>query len=415
MNYIQLLEATDYFPHVGQLRFHESDARFKVLIAGARFGKSLAAGKEVLRELLTSTSHGWLIGPTRALTMPEFAHLAGSAEKLAVLAGTRAHAEYDSLLLSHGGRVDCLSARVPHSLLGKEVDWMILCEAARLDSETFWRVLRARLTTRQGRLIVPTTPWGHNWIEQLYQRGLGGVTDWESFRYATWDNPLIAPSEIEDARSQLPAEVFDEQYGGAFTARSGRVYAEFERAVHVRDALAAPQGAVFFRALDFGYVNPFVCLWGALDNDDRLLVFDEYVATCRTLDVHAAEIARRDETNIARGLVAGFCVADPAGRGEREELARMGLPNARAENALSAGIDAVRRRLGRRADGTRGLLIASHCHNLIREFESYCFADGAGAREALPLKGNDHCLDALRYLCMALSRRVGWREASEVC
>ena len=41
-----------YAPHAGQLKFHDSDARFKVLIAGARFGKSLASAKETLIELL---------------------------------------------------------------------------------------------------------------------------------------------------------------------------------------------------------------------------------------------------------------------------------------------------------------------------------------------------------------------------
>ena len=35
-----------YRPHAGQQAFHDSDARFKVLIAGARFGKSLAAARD---------------------------------------------------------------------------------------------------------------------------------------------------------------------------------------------------------------------------------------------------------------------------------------------------------------------------------------------------------------------------------
>ena len=37
-----------YFPHAAQLKFHASDARFKVLIAGARFGKSMASARETL-------------------------------------------------------------------------------------------------------------------------------------------------------------------------------------------------------------------------------------------------------------------------------------------------------------------------------------------------------------------------------
>ena len=401
-----------YEPHAGQLQFHNSDARFKVLIAGARFGKSLAAGKDVLRDLLCGQTRGWLVGPTFALTRPEFDYLLADARGRLALgvssysegkSGEGARVRFDS-----GAEVQCMSAQRPEGLLGREVDWMILCEGAHLDRDAYERFLRARLATRQGRLLVPTTPHGHNWIKELYEKGIAQTGEWQSFRFATWDNPRIAAQEIEAARAELSPEVFDEQFGGAFVARAGRVYSEFERAVHVR-ACRPGAGALFWHAVDFGFTNPFVCLWGALDHDERLLVFDEYHCASQTLHTHGQEIKRRDDELRAQGLLAAGGVADPAGRVEREELARHGLSLWPAENALLPGIDAVRQRLRVRPDGTRGILVDPRCTNLVREFEGYCYEKFAKGEEPLPLKRDDHCLDALRYLCMALSRRVDWR------
>lgn len=39
-----------------------------------------------------------------------------------------------------------------------------------------------------------------------------GEKDWQSFKYTTYDNPYIDPAEIEEAKSQLPAPVFEQEY-----------------------------------------------------------------------------------------------------------------------------------------------------------------------------------------------------------
>lgn len=412
MKLTDLYARLDYTPSSGQLQFHESDARFKVLIAGARFGKSLAASKDVLRDLLCAQTRGWMVGPTFALARPEFDYLVNDVRsrlRLAVCEElTSPRAEHAFVRFTNGSEVHCVSASRPENLLGQEVDWMILCEASHLQREAYERFLRARLTSRNGRLLVPTTPKGHNWIKGLYDRGIVQGQDWQSFRFATWDNPRVSAKEIEAARAELPAEVFDEQFGGAFVARAGRVYPEFERAAHVRP-LALAQGSMFWRGVDFGFTNPFVCLWATLDRDGRLLVFDEYFRAGATLSQHAAEIRRRDDALRAQGCLCAGGVADPSGRAEREELAGLGVTFWPAENALLAGIDAVRQRLRSRDNECRGLLIDPVCANLVREFESYCYEKAAGGDEPLPTKRDDHCLDALRYLCMALGRRVDWQ------
>lgn len=403
----ELFHLLRYEPHAGQLKFHASDARFKVLIAGARFGKSLASAKESLGEMIAGPSRGWLVGPTYALTRPEFDYIRDDT-----LVGFDSQVVETSnpakLSTSWGAEIVALSAHAPEGLLGSEIDWLILCEAAHIEREAFERFLRARLTTRSGRLIIPTTPRGRNWIQDLYNLGQSDEPGWDSFRHASWDNPNINPAEIESARRSLPQETFDEQFGGAFTSPAGRVYREFAPSLHVAKLLPPP-GAIIYKAMDFGYVNPFACLWGALDNDGRLLVLCEYYRAGATIADHARVLHAIDRVFLDKGCQIGPGYADPSGALERKTLGDAGVRTQPADNRLRGGIDIVRQRLLPGEDGMPGLRIDESCANLLREFELYEWDTAATNGETVPRKQDDHALDALRYLCVALAHKVSWR------
>ncbi|MCB9895877.1 MAG: hypothetical protein H6839_15630 [Planctomycetes bacterium] len=404
-----LFDLLDYHPHMGQLAFHDSDARFKVLIAGARFGKSLAAARDVMRDILSGESRGWLVAPTYELTRPEFRYIRD--DLLSRFHGNVAESGYPpSLNTSWGAEITCLSAHTPQGLLGDEIDWLVLCEAAHIQRDAFERFLRARLATRTGRLIVPTTPHGHNWIHELYQRGLSSNPGWRSFQYATWDNPGIAPAEIESARRDLPDDTFDEQYGGAFTSPAGRVYREYQRGLHVVEHLAPPDGALIFKAIDFGYNSPFACLWGAFDRDGRLLILREHYRNNLALSLHAEVIRAVDAEYEDAGCEIGPGFADPSGALERKTLRDEGVHTLPADNRVSGGIEIVRRRLLKAGDGRPRLLIDAGCTNLLREIDGYCWTETSKG-DRLPHGAEDHALDALRYLCVALARKVDWKNA----
>lgn len=411
----ELFQLLRYSPHRGQIVFHESDARFKVLIAGARFGKSLAGSRDVLTDLASGPTRGWLVGPSYALAAQEFRYLQQDLRRIAGLAcdvrdgGRTGH----SLIRTPwGGEILSLSAHSPEGLLGEEVDWMLLCEAAHIKREAFERFLRARLASRQGRLVVPTTPRGRNWIHELYQHGLS-EPGWASFHYATWDNPAIAQAEIEAARRQLPPEVFAEQFGGEFTLGAGRVYAAFNPATHVVKGLEAPPGAVVHRAIDYGFRNLTVCLWGTADPDDRTLILREHCGAGMNMDEHAARIRAIDAEFAAKGHTMGVSFADPAGLGYTAQMARCGLVFSNATTGVLAGINLVRQALVANAQGP-GLLIDASCKVLIRELTTYHWDDAPEGVESRPVKVDDHAVDALRYLIAGLARRVGWNSGNSL-
>src|SRR5690606_13439318 len=77
---------------------------------------------------------------------------------------------------------------------------------------------------------------------------------------------------------------------GVWASREGLVYDLFDRAVHVIGREQVPYMRTYYRAIDFGFSNPFVCqLWG-LDGDGRLYLLKEIYHTQRTVKVHAEHI-----------------------------------------------------------------------------------------------------------------------------
>lgn len=180
------------------------------------------------------------------------------------------------------------------------------------------------------------------------------------------------------------------------------VFSEFEAARHVKE-VDYNCDLPLYRALDFGFVNPFVCLWIQVDGDGVVRVIDEYVRSRARVDVHAENIKGR--TPCREELVAGtFC--DPAGRGVNDvtgtsavrELGSLGIVTRSRASGILEGIELIRRAV-KSGDGEHRLIISPKCQRLIEAMRCYHYPDKGGLKGELPLKDGiyDHPIDALRY------------------
>jgi len=187
-------------------------------------------------------------------------------------------------------------------------------------------------------------------------------------------------------------------------SRENMVFDEFDPATHVQQLDYDPN-LPLYRTLDFGFVNPFVCLWIQVDEQGIVRVIDEYIRSRATVDVHAEEIKSRtpiDEEQVA----ATFC--DPAGKSVNDvtgtsivrELRTLGIVTRFRRSGILEGIELIRRAI-RAGDGKSSLVISPRCQRLIEAMRCYHYPESgsrAGAGE-LPLKDGlyDHPIDALRY------------------
>jgi hypothetical protein len=179
------------------------------------------------------------------------------------------------------------------------------------------------------------------------------------------------------------------------------VFDEFDPVIHVQPVDYEPN-LPFYRALDFGFVNPFVCLWIQVDGSGVVRVIDEYVRARATIDVHAAEIKSRTPCREEQ-VAATFC--DPAGAGVNDvtgtsivrELRALGVMVRYRRTGILDGIELIRRAI-RDGQSRSSLVISPRCQRLIEAMQCYHYPETAGVGE-LPLKDGvyDHPMDALRY------------------
>jgi phage terminase large subunit len=173
--------------------------------------------------------------------------------------------------------------------------------------------------------------------------------------------------------------------------------------VHVREVDFDPDLAVY-RTLDFGYVNPFVCLWIQVGADGVVRVVDEYVCYKATIEVNASEIKKRTPGG-EQSVAATFC--DPSGSGVNDvtgtssvrELRSLGIEARYRRSRIFEGLEKIRRAL-RSGDGKSTLIISPRCRRLIEAMRCYHYREsGSGAIGELPVKDGiyDHPIDALRY------------------
>jgi hypothetical protein len=190
------------------------------------------------------------------------------------------------------------------------------------------------------------------------------------------------------------------------------VFAEFDLSLHVRPVEYNPN-LPLYRAIDFGFVNPFVCLWIQVDNDGVVRILDEYIRSKATIDMHALAIlnwrvAQPPSAVISSSIpkpipITGtFC--DPAGAGVNDvngssavrELRKLSINCRYRKSSILEGIELIRRAL-RNGRGESTLIISPRCKTLIESLRCYHYPDTTTIE--LPVKDGvyDHPIDALRY------------------
>ena len=167
-----------------------------------------------------------------------------------------------------------------------------------------------------------------------------------------------------------------------------------------------------FASVDFGFVNPGVIqVWLVVGSDDTMVLICEIYRTQRTIDWWIAKAKELD----AEFRIEIF-VCDPSEPAYITQFNEAGLSATKAINDIAPGISALRNRLQPLRNGHPRLFIYEYAlrdrdelrdeaHQPVwfeNEINEYVWAqakDGQPAKE-VPVKLNDHSLDAARYAVM---------------
>ena len=194
-------------PHAAQRAVLESPARFRVMMCGRRFGKSLISQNISIENGLNNKKVAY-ITPTYQLGKTFF-------QEICKVLPEKIYKKNETDLTINfitGGQIRFFTGERLDALRGLKFHLVIIDEASYIANlqDGWLNSIRPTLTDYKGLAIFLSTPRGKNFFYSLYMKG--GEPDWEAFKFTTYDNPHIDPTEIDAAKFQLPNVVFEQEY-----------------------------------------------------------------------------------------------------------------------------------------------------------------------------------------------------------
>ena len=386
-------ESIGYEPHSkGQWDVHMSEARFRVIVCGRRWGKSYSISQEVTAYLGKEGAQICVIGPTYShadIVFNEVTRRVVQEQAYPVKKVTGYEIE-----TKWGSKVLKKSADKPESILGRGYDLVVIDEFSVLKEEIWTQYIRPTLTDRQGDALLIGTPRGFNYAYHLYRNSLTDP-EWASFRNPTWTNPLISPKEIGVAKEQLPDLLFRQEYGAEFVAVGGMVY-PFQPDVHIDKSFhPITQYSRVIGGVDWGFANPAAIVLGGVvcENPLTIHIFHEWTDTRQT----TPEVVERLQKLQKEFNVVEFFV-DPSAADLIQQAYQAGVRTAKANNDIPGGIASVAAMM---EQGPPRLTFGAGLSQIVYEITHYRYEDTlSGAVKERPEKRDDHCMDAMRYMVM---------------
>ncbi len=238
-----------YTPRNLQLRFHEERTRFCVLLCHRRFGKTVAAINDILREALRRGGHDW-----RAAYMAPFITQAKTVawDYLKFFAkdipGTRFLETELKCILPTGASIRLFGTDNANALRGMYLDDVVLDEPADMPREVWTRILRPMLTDRKGRALFCGTPNGvdnvlHDVWEEAGQDSVfvaqGQQPLWSRFSFKASETGYIDAEELRVAQLSMQKEDYLQEFECSFAAAvRGAYYAESVETLEAQGRIA---------------------------------------------------------------------------------------------------------------------------------------------------------------------------------
>lgn len=362
----------------------EDQSRFKVIVAGRRWGKTHLS----LFELLINKHEGvwvhpkkktWFVSPTYRQSK----NIAWNILKEIVY-------EYPQMILKkneaelsiefiNGSTIELKGADNEDSLRGVGLNKVVVDEMAFLKKEAWTEVLRPALSDKKGSAMFIGTPDGFNYFYDLYQKGRNLEDGFKSWYFKSIDSPFIDKLEIEAARQELDERTFRQEYEASFETASGRVYYAFDRDLNNTDR-TYDKNLPIKLYLDFN-VSPMIWTVGQTIKDEDFIV-DEIcrqntntVEMCKTV----GDIYGYSTPFIIYGDYAGNFRSTKSSSTDYDIIREI-LPNAeiriKPNPSVVDRINAVNSRLCNSAGKRRLFINVKKCPELVKDLEQVIWKEG---------------------------------------
>lgn len=274
--------------------------RFRLVVAGRRFGKSFLAFFEMFQRAISkeATARGgftiWYIANTadnaRKIMWEKFLMNEKYVPRAYV---AKSNQQRMVLTLTNGSTISVFSGQEPDSLRGSSIDFLVLDECAFMSAQV-WEVIYPALTDKycNGEALLISSPDGYNWVYNLYAKHLG-ETDfdnefpdepsiWGIFHYTTIEGGNVDPLEVEKAKKNMSPNMFKKEYLASFDTMADRIYENFDDELNNGDEYYDETWGTgdIHVGMDFN-VKPMTAAISVIEKDkelgDVITFFDEIV------------------------------------------------------------------------------------------------------------------------------------------
>lgn len=227
--------------HESQLEIFESDARFKVVAAGRRFGKSHLAAVELIVHGIQDTNWAgydvhdkevYYIAPTfeqgKKIMWPKLKEMAGMEKDGGLIRSSLENIGQCTLV--NGRRISIRGADRPDTLRGIGLSYVVLDEYAFMKPDVWQLIIRPALADVEGEALFIGTPEGKNHFYDLWNDANGKLRDkgWKAWQFESLKNPKLNPDEIYQAitASNMSVAAARQEFGASFNSGGGIILKE---------------------------------------------------------------------------------------------------------------------------------------------------------------------------------------------
>lgn len=395
--------------HPMQNLIRKSQARFKVVACGRRFGKTYL-GVTLCFASALSGGTAWWVSPSYKQSKIAWRIMMRLVKQVP---GCRIVQQPDYIIEFPGGGIIQLhttgTGTSYDSLRGEGLDFLVIDECADVPEEAWTEALYPALMDKLGGALFIGTPKGRNWFWKLW-RDAEHDPEWERWQLASHANPMLDRDELRKREIKASNRIWKQEYLAEFVTFEGRVYENFD-----------PAGPMVFHemdpsiyhahwgGIDFGFRNPCAFVVGAENAESQIDIVDEhYDDRMKTEDIitHVRELTEK------YGVRQWW--ADAANPQMIDELQDAGLP-VEASPRSSGGQETFVQHEVRLVDGLLQedppaiRFFEPNTPNCIREHDGYRYAkirEGTQEKES-PKKVDDHSCNAVQYLIHGLDEWYG--------
>lgn len=371
--------------------------RFRVCVAGRRFGKTFLSIRELARFARYPNRTILYVAPTYR----QAKQIVWDALKLKLESVNWIRNINESELtitLVNGTKILLRSADAGESIRGIGADFVVLDEVQDIDAKIFYEVIRPALADRAGHGLLIGTPKGTgNWLYDIFTRA-ESLEDWSAYQFTTEQGGRVTAEELASARASMDERTYRQEFLATFETYAGAVYYNFDPRLNVGDLdSTVKNSAILSVGMDFN-VDPMAAVIAHV-TDDTVYIRDEIIIHGSKTQDMADEIKNRYPGQRV------WVYPDPAGSARKTSSSTTDhaiLRNAGFVVKARSSHPAVRDRINAvnsllcNTQNQRRLIVHPRCKRTIEGLTRHQYKEGTQVPDKN--SGYDHITDALGYL-----------------